>query len=91
MLYHYTKTEYVESIIQNGIIPGYSQSPYYNKVHIPYIKESCVWLDPKRFRNTKGWSTIKVDNNRLDNSLLERVGRWYKYHGTISPNCITLG
>jgi|GEM_PF-7041605 len=90
MLYHYTKTAYVDSIRKHGIIPGHSESPY-----VPCLKDiDCVWLDTKQFPNSPGWSTIEVDETLLDSKLLEKQKsmyvevEWYKYHGTIKPECI---
>ena len=88
MLYHYTKKEYVKSILEKGLIPAYSPSPYYRQPYTPAVPEVCVWLDKNKF-DTIDDARLEIDESKLDCSKLKKVGDWYRYFGTIDRQLIT--
>ena len=91
VLYHYTASAYLPSIIKEGLVPGRRQSPWLcpkDYVH--------VWLESRLYQSKirdVGWTTIAVDTSLLDSSKLRRApigSGLFVYKGIIPPEALRI-
>ena len=100
ILYHYTRTKNLPSILEEGLIPDKGVSMYYPETHTfeaGKLHENKIWLDTNLYRlKTPGTAVVIVNTNYLEPSKLKKavvMGRtthWYTYHDTILPFAIKL-
>jgi hypothetical protein len=95
-LYHVTELKNFNSIMENGLIPGYSKSSLIRGAKEDYGKviwldsEPAIWSWAKRDFKNKNWILLRITTRDLDQRLVQKAtAHFYIYHDIIHPKNIT--